>query len=229
LRNLVIAIDGPAASGKTTTARAIARRLGYLHIDTGAMYRAMTVKVFDHHIDLNNSKAIASLAGGTQIELKKAGDSLHVFLDGTDVSDRIRTREVTNAVSAVSAIQEVRDVMVREQRRMGKTGGVVLEGRDIGTVVFPDADVKIYMIADIGERALRRQREMVEQDSFVDLDELRIELAKRDAWDSGRNISPLRQAKDAILLDTSKLTIDEQVEFVVQRVNEKLDNERNDR
>jgi len=193
------------------------------------MYRAMTVKVFDHHIDLNNSKAIASLAGGTQIELKKAGDSLHVFLDGTDVSDRIRTREVTNAVSAVSAIQEVRDVMVREQRRMGKTGGVVLEGRDIGTVVFPDADVKIYMIADIGERALRRQREMVEQDSFVDLDELRIELAKRDAWDSGRNISPLRQAKDAILLDTSKLTIDEQVEFVVQRVNEKLDNERNDR
>ncbi|HLX11623.1 MAG TPA: (d)CMP kinase [Bacteroidota bacterium] len=229
MRNLVIAIDGPAASGKTTTARAIARRLGYLHIDTGAMYRAMTVKVFDHHIDLNNSKAIASLAGGTQIELKKAGDSLHVFLDGTDVSDRIRTREVTNAVSAVSAIQEVRDVMVREQRRMGKTGGVVLEGRDIGTVVFPDADVKIYMIADIGERALRRQREMVEQDSFVDLDELRIELAKRDAWDSGRNISPLRQAKDAILLDTSKLTIDEQVEFVVQRVNEKLDNERNDR
>jgi cytidylate kinase len=222
LSNLVIAIDGPASSGKTTTARGIAQKLGYLHIDTGAMYRAMTLKVLESKFDMKDMSGIARLAESTHIEETNRDGQVCVFLDGKDVTDRLRSREITNAVSAVSAIKEVRDVMVREQRRMGEKGGVVLEGRDIGTVVFPDADVKVFMVADLTERTRRRQHEMSGQNTSVDLETLRNEIKRRDEWDSGRQLSPLKQADDAILLDTSHLTIDEQIEFVVKLAQDKL-------
>ena len=222
MSNLVIAIDGPASSGKTTTARGIAQKLGYLHIDTGAMYRAMTLKVLESKFDMKDMSGIARLAESTHIEETNRDGQVCVFLDGKDVTDRLRSREITNAVSAVSAIKEVRDVMVREQRRMGEKGGVVLEGRDIGTVVFPDADVKVFMVADLTERTRRRQHEMSGQNTSVDLETLRNEIKRRDEWDSGRQLSPLKQADDAILLDTSHLTIDEQIEFVVKLAQDKL-------
>ncbi len=214
---LIIAIDGPAASGKSTTAKCVAAKLGYLHIDTGAMYRAITLKILRSGVEEFYSKRIASLVDSTRIELRPADGSLTVILDGMDVTEEIRSPEVTAAVSSVSTIRNVRRAMVNEQRRIGKVGGVVLEGRDIGTVVFPDADLKIYMIASIEARALRRQHELAAKGISTDLDALKAEIRRRDEKDSSRDESPLRKAEDAIELDTSDLTIDEQVEFIVTR------------
>lgn len=221
-KKLVIAIDGPAASGKSTTARLVAARLGYLHIDTGAMYRAFTLKLLRSGLDGFYSRKIAQLAEATRIELQPENGSLKVLLDGEDVTEKIRSPEVTAAVSSVSTVREVRLAMVKEQRRLGKAGGVVLEGRDIGTVVFPDADLKIFMVASIEARALRRQREMEAQGIVADLETLIKEIRERDEKDSSREESPLRKADDAIELDTSTMTIDEQVEFVVQKAKEKI-------
>jgi cytidylate kinase len=222
LRKLVIAIDGPAASGKSTTAKVVAEKLDYIFVDTGAMYRAMTLKVLKESIEVNDSEQIAKLAVRTSIRLERSEGSHKVFLDGEDVTMEIRNRKVTNAVSAVSSIKKVREVMVREQRRMGAEGGIVLEGRDIGTVVFPDADVKIFMIANAEERARRRQRDLVQQGVHVSLDELKDEITVRDKKDSDRDVSPLRKADDAIILDTSNLTVDQQVEFIITKVQEVL-------
>ncbi len=214
---LIIAIDGPAASGKSTTAKCVAAKLGYLHIDTGAMYRAITLKILRSGAEEFYSKRIASLVDSTRIELRPADGSLTVILDGMDVTEEIRSPEVTAAVSSVSTIRDVRRAMVSEQRRIGREGGVVLEGRDIGTVVFPDADLKIYMIASIEARALRRQRELEAKGISTDLDALKAEIRRRDEKDSSRDESPLRKADDAIELDTSDLTIEEQVEFIVSK------------
>jgi cytidylate kinase len=222
LKKFVIAIDGPAASGKSTTARLAAERLGYLFIDTGAMYRAMTLKVLEQGIDPSDAQRIGEIAQETRVELRREGKEARVFLDGKDVTDRIRSRGVTNAVSGVSAVQKVRDVMVREQQRLGERGGVILDGRDIGTVVFPGADLKIFMLADVGTRALRRQKEMAEQEVHVRIDELAQELRSRDRKDSERENSPLKKAGDAIVLDTSQMSIEEQVQFILTQV-EKLE------
>jgi cytidylate kinase len=221
-KKLVIAIDGPAASGKSTTAKLVAARLGYLHIDTGAMYRAFTLKILRSGVDGFYSKKIASLAEATRIELQPDNGSLKVLLDGEDVTEQIRSPEVTTAVSSVSSVRDVRQALVKEQRRLGKDGGVVLEGRDIGTVVFPDADLKIFMVASIEARALRRQRELAAKGISTDLEALMREIRERDEKDSSREESPLRKADDAIVLDTTSLTIDEQVEFVVQKAQERI-------
>lgn len=217
MKKLVIAIDGPAASGKSTTAKITAERLGYLYIDTGAMYRAMTFKVLTQKINLGEEQKISQLAERTEIRLQQIDNLTKVFLDQQDVTNAIRTPEVTAAVSAVSSIKKVRELMVREQRRMGKEGGVVLEGRDIGTVVFPDADLKVFMVADVGKRAQRRQKDLEQQSVFLSLDELRDQITSRDQKDSERDISPLRRAEDAVVLDTSGLTIEQQVNFIVER------------
>lgn len=217
MKKLVIAIDGPAASGKTTTSRLTARRLGYLHIDTGAMYRAMTLKILQEGIDIKDAAAVARVAASAAIRLESRGEELRVILDGIDVTSRIRSHAVTSNVSAVSMLRDVREVMVREQRRMGKDGGIVLEGRDIGTVVFPDADLKIFMVARVEERARRRQIELERDGHSVPLEDLVREIAERDRKDSERDISPLCRAEDAIELDTSSLTIEEQVEFIVEK------------
>lgn len=220
LSTIVIAIDGPAASGKSTTARLVAERLGYLHIDTGAMYRAMTLKALREGIDTKDTESVERLAEGTEIRLEREKGRLKVLVDGKDVTEAIRNPDVDRAVSAVSSYRKVRSVMVREQRRMGQRGGVVFEGRDIGTVVFPDADLKIYMVADVEERARRRQRELQAKGITADLNVLMEEIVVRDEKDSRRSVSPLRKADDAIIVDTSAMTIDRQVNFIVEKARE---------
>ncbi|MCI0706486.1 MAG: (d)CMP kinase [Ignavibacteriae bacterium] len=220
MKKIVIAIDGPAASGKSTTARLVAERLGYLHIDTGAMYRAITWKVLEEKIPLDAVDRIQKLAEKTHIRLERSPRGNTVYLDDKDVSDAIRLPNVTKSVSHISSYQVVRDVMVREQRRMAKEGGVVLEGRDIGTVVLPNAELKIYMVADVAERARRRKKELEHAGVGVDEHALIEEIQERDRRDSTRTVSPLKKAHDAMELDTSKLTVDEQVEFIVRRAEE---------
>ncbi len=219
-KKIVIAIDGPAASGKSTTAKLVAERLGYLHIDTGAMYRAITLKVVEEKIPLEAIDRIQALAEKTSIRLERRNGQQRVFLDDRDVTEAIRSPEVTKHVSLISSYPQVRTVMVREQRRMAEAGGVVLEGRDIGTVVLPNADLKIYMTADVVERARRRKRELEQAGVGVDEEALRAEIEERDRRDSTRATSPLRKAPDAIVLDTSHLTVEQQVDFIVQRANE---------
>jgi cytidylate kinase len=219
-KQLVIAIDGPAASGKSTTARRVAERLGYLHVDTGAMYRAVTLKVLRNGVGVGEEAVIDRLMDSTRVELQNAGGRLRVYLDGEDVTDAIRTVEVTEAVSAVSKLPAVRRAMVREQRRLGELRGIVLEGRDIGTVVFPDADLKIFMLADLEVRATRRQAELADAGVLKRLEDVRHELAGRDTTDSTRVHSPLQKAEDAIIVDTSHVTIEQQVEWIVQKAKE---------
>ena len=222
-RQLIIAIDGPAGSGKSTTARIVAERLGLLHIDTGAMYRAVTLKVLEAGLKLDDQDAIARLLKSTEVELRQVGTVRRVILDGKDVTDRIRDPDVTRAVSAVSRVRRVREAMVRQQRALGAVSGVVLDGRDIGTVVFPDADLKIFLVASLDKRAERRRTELLESGMDAPLGTLKQEIERRDDLDSSREESPLRRAPDAIDVDTSNLTIDEQVELVVNKAKEILE------
>jgi cytidylate kinase len=222
-RRLVIAIDGPAASGKSTTAWLVAERLGYLHVDTGAMYRAVTLKVLRAGVAPENRDGVCALMATTHVAMEERGGRLRVTLDGEDVTEAIRHPDVTRAVSAVSSLREVRSAMVRVQRALGKDGGIVLEGRDIGTVVFPDADLKFFMVAGIEARARRRQQELASSGTQLPLETLVREIQKRDAHDSGREESPLRRADDAINIDTSEMTIEAQVENVVRFVQRKLE------
>lgn len=222
LKKLVIAIDGPAASGKTTTARLVAERLGYLHIDTGAMYRAMTLKVLREGISPDDETAIDALARATSITIAASHGRQTVMLDGRDVGGDIRSPAVTRAVSQVSSLRSVRELMVREQRKLASGGGAVLEGRDIGTVVLPGADVKIFMIADVNERARRRQKELNDTRIEVTLPELIDEIRERDLRDSSREMSPLRKPPDAVEIDTSGLSIEEQVARILAEVEKTL-------
>ena len=200
---LIIAIDGPSGAGKGTLARTLAARLGYRHVDTGAMYRALTLKALRAGLHPDAEGPLVELARDTRIELEDGGR--RVRLDGQDVTSEIRSREVTIASSRVSAHPGVRRDMVERQRRLGAGGGVVLEGRDIGTAVFPDAEAKFYLDADPVKRARRRQAELRAAGSDVDLDELEREIRSRDAADSTRADSPLTRAEGAILVDTTEL------------------------
>lgn len=220
MKKIVIAIDGPAGAGKSTTARLVAKKLGYLYIDTGAMYRAVTLKVLLNNIDELDSTSIDNLLMSSSIELVEDDNLLKVILDKVDVTEEIRSPRVTNAVSAVSALENVRKKMVSEQRKLGMNGGVVLEGRDIGTVVFPNAELKIFLNASIEERAKRRGKDLSEAGIFISQDSLSEQLQLRDTKDSTRSISPFKKATDAIELDTTLLTLDQQVEFIVLKAKE---------
>ncbi len=220
MKKIVIAIDGPAASGKSTTARLVAERLGYLHIDTGAMYRAMALKVLEKGIDPKDARSIEDIVRSTKIELKQISGELHTFLDGADVTDKIRGPEVAKAASSVSAFKKVREAMVKEQRRMGKDGGIVLEGRDIGSVVYPEADLKVFLTASLDVRARRRQEELHQKGVEMRLDSLRKEIAERDRKDATRDASPLVKSPGAIVIDTSHMSIEEQVRIVVEKAEE---------
>lgn len=218
----MIAIDGPAASGKSTTAQSVARQLGYTYIDTGAMYRAVTLAILRAGLDPGDQRAVEDVACTTSIHFDHADDgSLCTILDDADVTSQIRSTDVTDNVSLVSSYPRVREHLVKLQKQMGREGGVVLDGRDIGTVVFPDADVKVFMVADIRARAERRQAELSSQGSPVDLTGLQKDLERRDTFDSTRALSPLAKAPDAIEIDTSSLSIDEQVQRVVELARQK--------
>ncbi len=220
MKQIVIAIDGPAASGKSTTAKLTAERLKYLHVDTGAMYRALTLKIIQNNIDPEDEKSVYDAIRDCKIEFERKNKVTKVLLNGNDVTETIRNKEVTSAVSAISSYKRVRDLMVAQQRRMCADGGVVLEGRDIGTVVVPNADLKIFMIASIEERAKRRQNELAEKGNTADFEDLIKDINERDTKDSNRTESPLKKADDGIILDTSNLTINQQVDFIVNKALE---------
>ncbi|MBM4168202.1 MAG: (d)CMP kinase [Ignavibacteria bacterium] len=217
MKRISIAIDGPAASGKSTTAKQVAAELGYVHIDTGAMYRAITLKVINRGIPVDDAEQVCRLAEETHVRLARDDGSLTVYLDDRDVTREIRSKKVTQHVSTVSSYPGVRTVMVREQRTMAEGGGVVLEGRDIGTVVLPDAQLKIFLVANIAERARRRRSELEASGIATDEGTLISELVERDRKDESRENSPLRRAPDAIELDTTNLSVTEQVDFIVKR------------
>ena len=211
----VIAIDGPAGAGKSTVAKIVAEKLGYTYIDTGAMYRAVAWKTLQQSSEATD-EAILRAVEGIDVRLACTDSGTRVTVDGTDVTGEIRTPEVTHIVSRVAALGPVREKMVELQRAMAADGAVVMDGRDIGTNVLPNADVKIFLTASVEERARRRYDEMKEKGYAVDFDDLKKEIASRDKQDSEREISPLRQAEDAILLDSTALSID----AVVARIME---------
>jgi len=222
MKNLTIAIDGPAASGKSTTAKLLAQKLGLVPIDTGAMYRAVTLKVLRLGIDPNDEEAVVKVARDSNIWQECQNGKLVTYLDGEDVSEAIRSPEVSENVSIVARYPGVRKVLVELQRKLARYGGVVVEGRDIGTYVLPDADLKVFMKASIEERVKRRVREMREKGIEVSEEEVRKELEMRDEIDSGRAFAPLKPAEDAFILDTTNLTIDEQVNKIVEKIKEKF-------
>ncbi|MEJ8756301.1 (d)CMP kinase [Pontibacter sp. H259] len=224
MKKIVIALDGHSSCGKSTTAKQVAAELGYAYIDTGAMYRAVTLYFLDHHVSLTNPKEVNDALKNIEITFHynpKTGRN-ETYLNGLNVEDEIRKMYISNQVSEVSVVKEVRRAMVAQQQKMGRRRGVVMDGRDIGTAVFPDAEVKIFMTADVDTRARRRQQELLVKNQLINLDDIRANLQKRDLIDSTREESPLRRAEDADLLDTSHMTIDEQVEFVMHKVASKL-------
>ena len=221
--NLIIAIDGPAGSGKSTTAKLLAQKLGYLYIDTGAMYRAITYLALRHSI-IGDPDKIIKLAEQSEIELDFIEGETKISVNGEDLTGMIRTLEVNKNVSDVSKIKGLRKLLVRKQREMGKQDfGVVMEGRDITTVVFPDADVKIYLTAYINERARRRAKEFLDNGTTVSVNEIKRNLEQRDIIDSNRQTSPLKKADDAIEVDTSNVSIDEQVNIILNEVKKAAD------
>ena len=213
--HFILAIDGEAGAGKSTTARLVASRLGMNYIDTGAMYRAVALKAIRSGIREGNEAGLVPVLKDLRIEIDCHDEQITVTLDGCDVTDAIREPAVSKAVSWVSATSSVRERMVMLQRKMTAVGDSVLEGRDIGTVVFPDASLKVYMIADLRTRATRRSDELVSKGIELSTDEVGEDLSRRDNYDSSREIAPLRQAEDAILIDTTDLTINEQVQRVI--------------
>ncbi len=222
MKDLTIAIDGPAASGKSTTAKLLAQKLGLVPIDTGAMYRAVTLKVLRLGIDPNDEKAVVEIARNSDIWQECRNGKLITYLDGEDVSEAIRSPEVSENVSIVARYPGVRKVLVELQRKLAKRGGVVVEGRDIGTYVLPDADLKVFMKASIEERVRRRVKELRDKGVEVSEEVVRKELEMRDEIDSGRAFAPLKPAKDAFILDTTNLTIEEQVKKIIEKIHEKF-------
>jgi cytidylate kinase len=220
-QKLIIAIDGPSGAGKSTLGRLLARELNLLYIDTGSMYRAVALAVMESSVNAQDDVAVASLASRVDIDLAGDPDSLTVILEGRDVTDKIRSEEVTEMSSVVSTIPEVRRAMVQRQREMGKRGAV-LNGRDIGTVVFPDADIKFFLTALPQERATRRFNEDRAQDPNADFEETFADMIERDRRDSTRKDSPLKPAADAIMVDSTGLSIREVFEKLMERVREKM-------
>ena len=218
---LIIAIDGPSAAGKSTLAKRLAKDLGFTYLDTGAMYRALALKVLRERIDISNHEGLAELVGRTEIDLFGKSGSLQVLLDGEDVSGVIRTPEVSQMASRASALKPVRQWMLKLQRALGQRGSVVAEGRDIGTVVFPNAEVKIYLDASVQERARRRVEELRNAGRQVSLDETLREMTERDKRDSERDLAPLRKAADAIAIDSSSLDAEALAQRVMQDIRRK--------
>ncbi len=226
MKSIKIAIDGPASSGKSTVAKLIAKELGYTYLDTGAMYRCATLMAIENGWQETDLESILAGLDHYPIRFERADDqSQLVFLGDVDVTDRIRENDVTNNVSWVSAFPEVRAKLVEQQQQIAAQGGIIMDGRDIGTVVLPDAELKIFLIASVDERAERRYKENLSKGIPTDLENLKKEIAARDYKDSHRAASPLKKATDAIEFDTTGITISEVVQFISEKAREILDKE----
>lgn len=218
MKKIQIAIDGPASSGKSTVAKIIARNLDLIYLDTGAMYRVATFVALQKETD--DAKEIIEFIEKNPVSFMNGQKGQEVLMGSENVTEVIRTNEVTNTVSKISAMTEIREFMVAEQQRIAKNGGIIMDGRDIGTVVLPKADLKIFLVASVDERAERRYKENLSKGIPTDLERLKIEISERDRKDSTRAISPLKQAEDAILLDSTGKTINEIVQFIEDKARE---------
>ncbi len=220
---MTIAIDGPAAAGKSTTARHLAKKLGYLYIDTGAMYRALTWKALRDKVDIKSKKALSELAQNTQIQLKPGSNLKNkVYLDNKNITSFLRSPEINRYVSLVSCVKEVREVLVAQQKQIGKKGGIVAEGRDVTTVVFPEAELKIFLKASLGERTRRRWMEEKEKKLSYDKKEVAAVHTNRDEIDSKRKTSPLRISPEAVVIDNTHLTISQTTNKIMDLLKRKL-------
>ena len=216
---MVITIDGPAGVGKTTTAKRLASKLGYQYLDTGAMYRSVTYFLRKNSIDISSEVHVKKMLDILNLELDfTSEDEIKVLLDNVDISTLIRSKEITSAVSEVSAIKAVREKMVKIQKDTAKNGNFIVEGRDIGTVVFPDAKYKFFLTADYDVRAQRRLEDFKRVNEELNVNKIKQDLTDRDQYDSSRKLSPLKQAKDAIVIDTSTCTIDDQVNQIFKHI-----------
>ncbi|MGD8718917.1 MAG: (d)CMP kinase [Candidatus Zixiibacteriota bacterium] len=215
---VVVALDGPAASGKSTVGLAVARRLGFAFVETGKLYRALAWKARAEELPFTDGPALAAAFDRTEVEYRLDQDGPKILVDGRDVTAELSSAEVAEGASAISALAEVREVLLPLQRRLARPPGVVVEGRDIGTVVFPDAPYKFYLDASLEERARRRARDFAAAGKPVDVAEVERDLAARDARDRGRAAAPLRRAEDAVLVDTTSRTFDEVVDFITAAV-----------
>ena len=220
-RGIIVAIDGPSGAGKSTVARLLAERLGYLYIDTGAMFRAVALSVKRALVSPDDEGALQVLCHGLEISFERNTNGYRVLANGEDVSEAIRTPEISQLTSRISTRTAVRDILLHEQRRMGRTGNVVLEGRDIGSVVFPDADVKFFLSASAEERGRRRFLELREKGENVTVEKTIAEVASRDARDEQRKVAPLRMAEDALLIDSTGLSIEDVLARMEKIVREK--------
>lgn len=224
MKKIIVAIDGYSACGKSTTAKAVAKKLGYAYIDTGAMYRAVTLYFLQNFVTLTNHAEVERALGEIHISFirsEKTNEN-ETYLNGLNVEDEIRKMYISDQVSEVSALPEVRHAMVAQQQRMGRKKGLVMDGRDIGTRVFPEAELKIFMTSDMDVRAHRRQQELLAKGQLISLEEVKENLSHRDHIDTTRKESPLTQATDAILLDNTHLSVEEQVAFVKQLAAERI-------
>ena len=219
---IAVAVDGPAGAGKSSISKIVAKKLGYLYIDTGAMYRSVTWAVLHNHIDVNNQKAVEALLPELDLTMEASDDSCKVFIAGQDVTDFIRTPQVNNAVSIVASYKGVRQYLVERQRLMAETGGVILDGRDIGSVVLPNAELKIYLTASVEARAMRRYLEVKGTVNEQTLEDIKDSVMQRDDMDKNRKESPLIQVEDAVLVDSSEMTFDETVEHILHLVQERI-------
>ncbi|SDL05637.1 Cytidylate kinase [Sphingobacterium mizutaii] len=222
MKNFVIAIDGFSSCGKSTVAKALAKELNFVFIDSGAMYRAVTLYIQQNQIDINNEQAVSTALENIHIDFIPNPEKTQILLNGTDVSDAIRTMEVSEYVSEVSALKAVRKAMVKQQQDLGMKRNIVMDGRDIGTTVFPNADLKIFMTASPQVRAERRFAELSAKGEVLTMEEVKENLSHRDHIDSTREESPLRQAEDAVVLDNSELNQIEQLNFVIQLVKDRI-------
>lgn len=221
-KKLIITIDGPAGSGKSTTAKALSKKLGYIYLDTGAMYRAIALYALNNNIDPENTEAVTRALPEIKIDLRYINRQQVTILNGKDVSEAIRTPEVTLAVSPVSAMKDVRRFLVHQQQLIAREGGYIVDGRDAGTVIFPGADIKFFLTADVTERAKRRLKDLEKQNIHVSIDEMTAEINRRDQYDRNRTESPLVKAEGAIEIDNTSMSIDEQTELMFQYIQEKF-------
>ncbi len=219
---LQVAIDGPASAGKSTVAKLIAKQFSYVYCDTGAMYRAITYKTIKAGISLDNTAAITQIVKESKITFEPDENGQRVFIDGDEITQEIRQEDVTNSVSAVAAIPAVRERLSAWQQDLAKDGGIVMDGRDIGSAVLPNAEVKIFLVASVEERAKRRYQENIQKGINTPLEELQLEIEARDYKDSHRKLSPLTKADDATEIDTTQLSIDQVVSEIAKVINSKL-------